>query len=94
MILYAFRCTSGCGTTQQMHPMDSRPDEVDCPTCLAPARRMISAPHLGRSGGAAMALHDATRATAERPAVVSSPTPRTSGRPVSTNPLHQKLPRP
>ncbi|MCG7593696.1 zinc ribbon domain-containing protein [Mycobacterium sp. PSTR-4-N] len=93
MILYAFRCTSGCGTTQQMHPMDSRPDEVDCPTCRGPARRMISAPHLG-SGGAAMALHDATRATADRPAVVSSPTARTSGRRVSTNPRHQNLPRP
>ncbi|WP_185976031.1 zinc ribbon domain-containing protein [Mycolicibacterium sp. 018/SC-01/001] len=94
MILYAFRCETGCGTTQQMYSMDSRPDEIDCPACQGPARRLMAAPHLGRSAGAAMALHDATRATADRPAVVSSPTPPPSGRPISTNPLHQKLPRP
>ncbi|WP_158021347.1 zinc ribbon domain-containing protein [Mycolicibacterium chubuense] len=74
--------------------MDTRPDEVACPTCRGPARRMIATPHLGRTAGAAMALHDATRATAERPAVVSSPTRAAPRRPVSTNPLHQTLPRP
>ncbi|MEW5813265.1 MAG: zinc ribbon domain-containing protein [Actinomycetota bacterium] len=74
--------------------MDTRPDEVDCPTCRGPARRRMSSPHLGRPAGAAMALHDATRATAERPAVVSSPAPRASGRTISTDPRHQNLPRP
>ncbi|OBB59898.1 hypothetical protein A5757_12540 [Mycobacterium sp. 852013-51886_SCH5428379] len=94
MILYVFRCEAGCGTTQQMHPMLDRPDTVECPECGASARRMIAAPKLGRAGGAAMALQDATRATADRPAVVTAPPPATGRRPVSTNPLHRKLPRP
>ncbi|WP_422743364.1 zinc ribbon domain-containing protein [Mycobacterium sp. WMMD1722] len=73
--------------------MHTRPDAIECPTCGGPARRMMAAPHLG---GAAMALQDATRATADRPAVVSSPPPAGSAvrRRVSTNPLHRKLPRP
>ncbi|MGE2836810.1 zinc ribbon domain-containing protein [Mycobacterium sp. SMC-4] len=74
--------------------MDTRPDVVECPDCGGPARRMMAAPHLGAKGGAAMALHDATRATADRPAVVNAPPPTTRARPVSTNPLHRKLPRP
>lgn len=94
MILYVFRCEAGCGTTQRMHSMHSRPDVVDCPDCGGAARRMMAAPHLGGAGAAAMALHDATRATADRPAVVTAPPPATHRRPVSANPLHRKLPRP
>jgi hypothetical protein len=80
-----------------MHSMHSRPDVVCCPECGGSARRTMAAPHLGSTGGAAMALQDATRATADRPAVVSTPpaaTPSLHRRPVSTNPLHRKLPRP
>ncbi|KUI19984.1 hypothetical protein AU194_03545 [Mycobacterium sp. GA-2829] len=94
MILYVFRCESGCGTTQQMHPMHNRPDAVECPDCGGSARRMMASPNLG-TGGAAMALQDATRATADRPAVVSAPpAASTRRRPVSANPMHSKLPRP
>ncbi|MGE2728018.1 zinc ribbon domain-containing protein [Mycolicibacterium vaccae] len=74
--------------------MHTRPDVVDCPDCGGPARRMMAAPNLG-AAGSAMALQDATRATADRPGVVSAPPPATGPRrPVSTNPLHAKLPRP
>ncbi|BBZ34084.1 FmdB family zinc ribbon protein [Mycolicibacterium confluentis] len=93
MVLYVFRCEAGCGTTEQRHSMHTRPDVVDCPDCAGPARRMMATPHLG-AGGAAMALQDATRATADRPAVVGAPPPAGRRRPVSTNPLHRKLPRP
>jgi hypothetical protein len=55
---------------------------------------MIAAPHLGRSGGTAMALHDATRSTADTPAVVSAPPRGGARRKVTTNPLHRNLPRP
>ncbi|OJZ63349.1 zinc ribbon domain-containing protein [Mycolicibacterium diernhoferi] len=72
--------------------MNDRPDVIDCPTCAGPARRMIAAPNLGRSG-AAMALQDATRATADRPAVVTRPSAPGRRQKVTTNPLHQKLPR-
>jgi putative FmdB family regulatory protein len=94
LILYVFRCETGCGTTQQMHSMHSRPDVVECPDCGGSARRMIAAPHLSSADGTAMALHDATRATADRPGVVSAPESVTRRRPVSANPLHRKLPRP
>lgn len=95
MVLYVFRCESGCGTIKQLYSMSSRPDVIECPGCNSAARRLISAPNIGR-GGVGMALQDATRATADRPAVVSSPTPgaRRRQQKITTNPLHQKLPRP
>ena len=94
MVLYAFRCESGCGTTKQMYSMADRPDAIECPACAGSARRTIAAPHLGRAGGTAMALQDATRATADRPAVVAAPSPVTRRRQkITTNPLHQTLPR-
>lgn len=74
--------------------MRTRPDVVECPDCGGPARRMMAAPHLGNTGGTAMTLQDATRATADRPDVVNTPPPATGPRPVTANPLHRKLPRP
>ncbi|MCV7067568.1 zinc ribbon domain-containing protein [Mycolicibacterium farcinogenes] len=96
MVLYEFRCESGCGVTEQMHSMHARPDVIECSSCGAAARRLISSPNLGRADRSAMALQDATRATADRPAVVTSPGPSPGVRrqKVTTNPLHQKLPRP
>ncbi|WP_234880088.1 FmdB family zinc ribbon protein [Mycolicibacterium litorale] len=73
--------------------MHSRPDVVDCPDCGGSARRMMASPRLGNAGGA-MALQDATRATADRPSVVAAPPPATRRRKTSANPLHQTLPRP
>jgi hypothetical protein len=55
---------------------------------------MMATPRLGGTGGAAMALQDATRATADRPSVVAAPPPATRRRMISTNPLHRNLPRP
>ncbi|MCV7141441.1 zinc ribbon domain-containing protein [Mycolicibacterium fortuitum] len=95
MVLYEFRCASGCDVTKKMYPMSARPDVIDCPECRGPARRTIAAPNLGRGGSSAMALQDATRASADRPAVVAGPPAAGRRRQkVTTNPLHQKLPRP
>ncbi|CRZ13665.1 zinc ribbon domain-containing protein [Mycolicibacterium neworleansense] len=74
--------------------MSARPDVIDCPNCLGPARRTIAAPNLGRGGSTAMALQDATRASADHPAVTTGPLPAGRRQKVTTNPLHQKLPRP
>ncbi|WP_155918416.1 MULTISPECIES: zinc ribbon domain-containing protein [unclassified Mycolicibacterium] len=74
--------------------MSTRPDVIDCQDCLGTARRTIAAPNLGRGGGTAMALQDATRATADRPAVVAGPPSSPRRQKVTTNPLHQTLPRP
>jgi hypothetical protein len=94
LVLYEFRCESGCGVTKKLYSMSTRPDVIDCPDCLGAARRTIAAPHLGRGGSTAAALQDATRATADRPAVVAGPPPGGRHQKVTTNPLHQKLPRP
>ncbi|WP_445271351.1 FmdB family zinc ribbon protein, partial [Streptomyces sp. DSM 41634] len=90
MVLYEFRCASGCGVTKKMFSMSVRPDVIDCPDCRGPARRTIAAPNLGRGGSTAMALQDTTRASADRPAVVAGPPPGGRRQKVTTNPLHQK----
>lgn len=77
-----------------MYSMRSRPDVVECPDCGGSARRTMAAPRLGGAGGAAMALQDATRATADHPSVVAAPPPAACRRRISANPLHRKLPRP
>ncbi|MEN4399475.1 zinc ribbon domain-containing protein [Mycolicibacterium senegalense] len=93
-MLYVFRCASGCSSIERGYSMNARPDAIDCPSCGAPARRMISSPNLSRADTSAMALQDATRATADRPAVTSGPPPGGRRQIVTANPLHQKLPRP
>jgi hypothetical protein len=77
-----------------MYPMSARPDAIDCPDCRGPARRTVAAPNLGRGASTAMTLQDTTRASADRPAVVAGPPSGTRRQKVTTNPLHQKLPRP
>ncbi|MGV0875239.1 FmdB family zinc ribbon protein [Mycolicibacterium sp. XJ879] len=94
MVLYVYRCQTCCSTVEKMHSMLSRPDVVECPQCMGEARRAIASPHLGRAGSTAMALHDATRATADQPAVVTAPPPAPRRQTITTNPLHRKLPRP
>ena len=73
------------------------PDSQGCPQCAADARRSITAPALGTGSTTAMRLLDATNRSASDPAVVSGPLPggkRVPGTPVTSNPLHRKLPRP
>ncbi len=92
---YVFRCPQGCPDFTEHHPLTAAPDGTACRCCSARARRIIGSPALAAGNGAAMRLHDRTRATADTPAVVSSPPPASRRRtPVTTNPLHRKLPRP
>nr|WP_268988546.1 zinc ribbon domain-containing protein [Rhodococcus sp. 15-2388-1-1a] len=75
--------------------MADAPSQVTCPECGEAAARQISSPALGRGNSAAMKAHDASRSTADTPAVVSS-VPQ-QGRPATrttSNPLHRRLPRP
>ncbi|MGV9824555.1 MULTISPECIES: zinc ribbon domain-containing protein [unclassified Gordonia (in: high G+C Gram-positive bacteria)] len=95
MPTYVFRCPDSCGDVEELFSMAAVPDDVPCPTCGSSARRTIAAPVLGVGNSAAMRAHDATRATADAPAVVSAlPGRRGRGTPVTTNPLHRRLPRP
>ncbi|OZD79549.1 hypothetical protein CH296_10310 [Rhodococcus sp. 14-2496-1d] len=92
---YSFRCARRCAPVEQRFSMADAPSEVTCPECGDAAARQISSPALGRGNSAAMKAHDASRATADTPAVVSSlpPAGRSATR-TTSNPLHRRLPRP
>jgi putative FmdB family regulatory protein len=96
MPIYEFRC-GRCADFEQSHPINSVPEATDCPVCGEPARRVMSAPHLSIAGSAAYRLIDRATRSAVEPEVVAAPppAPRSGGaRRVTTNPLHNKLPRP
>ncbi len=96
MALYEFAC-DGCPPVEAFFPMASVPDSIECPECGGRAVRRISAPNLSIAGTPAFKLVDAAKKSAHEPQVVSGALPQ-SGRkratPVTTNPLHRKLPRP
>ncbi|MFI8772932.1 FmdB family zinc ribbon protein [Gordonia sp. NPDC062954] len=95
MPTYVYRCPADCPDFVERHPMASIPDRSACPDCGDDARRVIGAPSLGAGDSAAMRLQDATRASSETPTVVSNlPDSTRRSTPISTNPLHRKLPRP
>ena len=94
MPTYTFRCAT-CGDQDSRHPMREVPDEEECRGCGAPARRGVTTPYLALGDPRARRVLDETARTASEPAVVSAlPTRRGPARPVSTNPLHARLPRP
>lgn len=96
MPIYEYRCPD-CAVFERVFGMQSVPDSLNCPTCPGTARRRISAPRLSKVDSAAFGLIEATERSASEPAVVSSPAPgRRSGprQKYTSNPLHQKLPRP
>ena len=92
MPMYEFDCPE-CGPFDAMFSLAAVPSSTDC-RCGTAALRKFTPPRLGR-GGTAMKLLDATKATADTPAVVGrvpdGPRPRRT--PTSGNPLHAKLPR-
>lgn len=98
MPTYVYRCDAGrgCGEFERRYPIAEVPAVLNCPECADSARRVITAPALGVGDSPAMRLHDATAATADRPAVVSAVpgSARAARRPVTTDPRHRKLPRP
>ena len=92
MPTYEFRCSS-CGPFDAVFSMREVPAATPC-RCGATARRGITAPRLGSGASGAMRLLDATKATADRPAVVSAPPGRTGGGGAPSDPRHARLPRP
>lgn len=94
MPTYVFRCEQVCSDFTAQYPMSAVPTAALCPDCGDTARRIVGAPALGVGRSAAMRLQDRTRATADRPEVVTGPPARRTRAAVTTNPLHRKLPRP
>jgi putative FmdB family regulatory protein len=94
MPTYSFRCEQDCPDFTAQFPMTAIPDQQPCPGCGSAARRRIGNPSLGAGDTSAMRLHDATRASADNPAVVKSLPASSRRTPVTTDPLHRRLPRP
>lgn len=94
MPTYSFRCEQECPDFTAQFPMTAIPDQQLCPECGTSARRRVGSPSLGNANSAAMRLHDATRGSADNPAVVKSLPPGPRRAAVTTNPLHRRLPRP
>lgn len=96
MPIYEYRCPEG-DTFESSYGIGSAPDAVPCPQCRGTARRRISAPHLSGTNTPAFRLLDSTARSASEPEIITSRIPGPpSGKPrrISSNPLHQKLPRP
>lgn len=96
MPTYEFRCPE-CTDFDLIFDMRSVPDVAQCPRCGGTSRRRVSAPRLSRGGSAAARLIESTQRSAHEPEVVDSPAPRRRSAPTqryTSNPLHQKLPRP
>jgi putative FmdB family regulatory protein len=92
---YDFRCECGAEFTAT-YSMGEVPAATGCPRCAASARRRMTAPNLGRTGSAAFGLIDRAARSAHEPEVVSGSLPGSRprpGTPVTSNPLHAKLPR-
>ena len=95
MPLYDYRCSQG-DVFEAFFTMHDKPDTLDCPHCGQRATSKLPAIGPSKRSSAQMRILDATNATAETPQVVNSVTGTRTGQHqrYSTNPLHQKLPRP
>ena len=94
MPTYTHRCPT-CGEFEQVRPMADAGTPVSCPACGTAASRVFGAPALRGVDPAMRRALDASAASADAPAVVSS-VPGRSRRatPVTRDPRHQALPRP
>lgn len=96
MPLYEFHCDDGTAF-EAAFSMADVPGLLDCPSCGMPAKRLFPSPRLSIAGASAYRLIDASNRSAHIPEVVSSPGAGSHGgrrHPYTSNPLHQKLPRP
>ncbi|MFV8308455.1 zinc ribbon domain-containing protein [Mycobacteroides chelonae] len=93
MALYEYRCTS-CGSTSRNFPLATAPDNVPCPGCPESAHRVFGIAGMSRGTSSRMRLLDDTRRSAHEPSAVAAPPAARRSIPVTSNPLHRKLPRP
>ena len=96
MVIYQYICDDD-GLTEVSLPMGTALESVACPACGQPARRYFSRPMVSTVDQTAMRIIDSTKATSDRPEVVTSVPSmgrRRSQAMAPPNPLLQKLPRP
>ncbi len=94
MVTYEYRCAQD-GPFDLRAPMGKAPPRAACPACEDEAPRAFLAPRLGSGRGDLVRAIDRTDAGADRPEIVSRlPASGRPGTPVTSNPLHRRLPRP
>ncbi|GDX31211.1 hypothetical protein LBMAG15_01450 [Actinomycetes bacterium] len=96
MVTYQYNCVID-GPTDVNRPMGEATESIECPVCEQPAQRVFSMPLVSAVDQKRMKLIDSTKATSDRPEVVTSiPNDgRRKTQPMApNNPLLQKLPRP
>lgn len=81
MPLYAFRC-DGCGPFDLRRGMDEYHLPAVCPTCGAPATRVLTAPNLYRTSPAYRRARGLEERSADAPQVVTRPPEGFGGRPL------------
>lgn len=95
MAIYQFMCDEHGGIELEA-AMGAAPPTLSCPDCDRQARRVFSAPMLGRTPHAVATAFERAERSADEPNVVTSPPPR-SGRAgqqrYTHEPTHQRLPR-
>lgn len=93
MPTYRYSCTV-CGAFDLVRPMRESGAVAGCPACARPARRVFAAPALRSMSRGLRGALDAQHRSADAPAVVTSPPPRT-GRVQHrvTDPRQLRLPR-
>lgn len=96
MAAYEFTCAEH-GRFEIAAAIGSAPSTPSCPDCGEPARRVFSAPMLGRVDAATRSTLERAERSGHEPDVVSSPPPNRdrSAQPRYTHdPAHQRLPKP
>jgi len=96
MPMYDFECSEH-GSWELFFPMGHAPSSVPCDSCGSSARRVFSSPMVSSVDQRRMGIIDSTKATADRPEVVSSipGDGRRHKQPMAPpDPRLRKLPRP
>lgn len=96
MAIYQFRCDEHGGIELEA-AMGTAPPTLSCPGCDRQARRVFSAPMLGRTPRAVATAFEGSQRSADQPDVVtslpSSADPAHQQR-CTHDPKHQRLPKP
>jgi len=91
---YAYRC-GACGAFEVRRSLAEPSDRVcPCPSCDRPGRRVFEAPGLRAMAPALRRALDAGERSADSPTITSGPRPGARRTPTSSDPRHQRLPRP
>lgn len=95
MAMYEFTCEEHGGIELET-AMGTAPPTLQCPDCGQQARRVFSAPMLGRLPRALTTAFESAERSGDEPDVVTSPPPRTqraAQQQYTHDPMHRRLPK-